>query len=75
MFNKLYVRFVLIFSIVALCVLIKACYPLKEGINLAGGVDLVYELVVPPGGNAPELAKRVIETLQRSVWIRTGRRT
>ncbi len=67
MFNKLYVRFVLIFSIVALCVLIKACYPLKEGIDLAGGVDLVYELVVPPGGNAPELAKRVIETLQKRV--------
>lgn len=69
MFQKLWARLALIIGLTLICWGIVSVYPLKKGIDLQGGIDLIYELDISKvsGTNSGEIAKRVIEVLKARI--------
>lgn len=68
MFQKLWVRFALIIAIALLSWGILQVYPLKRGIDLAGGIDMTYELDLSKiPGDKTDIAKQVIATLKERI--------
>jgi len=70
--NNLLARFAIIIGSIALCVLILRVYPVRLGIDLAGGTSLLYELDLSQVSegvreNPSETAERVITRLKERV--------
>ena len=71
MLSKLWFRFTIIGLIMAVCATILAVLPLKKGTDLAGGVDLLYELDLSSlrgsNINSKDVANHLIAVLKRRI--------
>ena len=67
--NNLLARFAVIVAVLLLAVVILKLYPLKPGIDLAGGTSLLYEVQIPENfqGDPAKLAGDVITTLKKRI--------
>ncbi len=69
--NSLLWRFVVIFSVMALAIVCVELFPLRPGIDLAGGTSLLYELDMEKAAasrsSPQELAQQVIAVLKQRV--------